>query len=403
MGLTPYYQEEALVLYAGDNIGVLPGLPVVDAVVTDPPYGWGYMGKKWDAAVPSVATWVAVMDRMKPGAHALVACGTRTQHRMATNLEAAGFEIRDIVAWVYSSGFAKSMDISKAIDREAGAEREVIGQRKGPGNIPNDAVGKWGFKSGDVDVTAPATPEAQEWDGWGTSLKPAMELWTLCRKPLEGTTVANVLAHGVGGLNVGACRIGSEPLVVHGGGGGPGTGWGKKEAIDEPRVGRFPPNVIHDGSDDVLALFPQEAGHNGTPVRQDQGPADAPYWERDWGSAARFYYCAKPDRDERERYLEDMPVVQLEQGRAQMLDGSFNREHTARRNTHPTVKPVALMRYLARLITPRGGLVLDPYSGSGSTLLACRMEGFRSIGIEVDKHYCEITRKRLTQQVMRLI
>lgn len=422
--MKPYYQDERVQVYCGENEDIMPSLPLVDSIVTDPPYGWSFMGKKWDYDVPSVQTWRLALDRLKPGGHALVACGTRTQHRMAVNLEDAGFEIRDLVAWVYGAGFPKSMDISKAIDKMAGAEREVVG--KAMGMTPERSQGASTFRDDAwmpdakyVSVTAPATPAALQWQGWGTALKPAMELWTLCRKPIEGTVAQNVLKYGTGGLNIDGCRVeGQVPQTTQGQSANAGTIYGAdqrhlRESQPSP-LGRFPANLIHDGSEEVVGLFPQNAGAF-APVRgtEPSVPAKNVYGEYgrhvgpfhgDSGSAARFFYCAKTSREERDQYLDGaaLPCGMMEDDNYPIKTGSGNLRDTRRRNDHPTVKPIALMRYLCRLITPPGGIVLDPFFGTGTTALAARLEGFRCIGIERDEHACEIAAKRMSQLVLPL-
>lgn len=308
-------------LHVGDNMESLDLLPdnSVDSVVTDPPYGISFMAKKWDYDVPTVELWREVLRVLKPGGHALIACGTRTQHRMVVNIEDAGFEIRDVVSWVYGSGFPKSHNISKAIDK-----------------------------------AAPETPEAaKQWDGWGTALKPACEFFTLCRKPLsEKTIAANVLKWGTGGINVDGCRVGTE------------------------NTGRFPANLIHDGSEEVVGLFPQTKASKASP--RNNKPSEnvamsganlghiSHGHDDNGGSAARFFYCPKASKKDRE-------------------EG----------NNHPTVKPTALMQYLCRMITPIGGVVLDPFMGSGSTGKAAKMEGFGFIGMELQQEYYEISKARI--------
>jgi DNA modification methylase len=330
-------------LLHGDCLERLQELPdcSVDACVTDPPYGLSFMGKKWDYDVPGENIWRECLRVLKPGGHLLAFAGTRTQHRMAVRIEDAGFEIRDMIAWVYGSGFPKSHNIGKAIDKAAGAEREVIGVAGRSGSIRNSMAGD--FAGGEYMSTAPATPEAQQWDGWGTALKPALEPITVARKPLQGTVAANVLEHGTGAINIDGCRVGTDggggnglgshydrlgntkPLVRHGEASGP--------------IGRWPANLIHDGSDEVTELL---------------------------GDAQRFFYCAKASKKDR-----------------------------SEGNTHPTVKPTDLMRYLCRLVTPPGGIVLDPFMGSGSTGKAAMLDGFRFIGIERDPTYFESARRRL--------
>ncbi|MBM4079921.1 MAG: site-specific DNA-methyltransferase, partial [Planctomycetes bacterium] len=197
--------SDSVTIIHGDCRDVLPTLGPVDAVVTDPPYGLRFMGKHWDYDVPYADLWRLLLAACKPGAHLLSFAGTRTQHRMAVNIEDAGFEIRDMIAWVYGSGFPKSLDVSKAIDKAAGAEREVVGRAKGAGAKDPDSFGN-GHNS-EYSITAPATDAAKQWDGWGSALKPAMEMISVCRKPLIGTIAENVLAHGTGAINVDGCRI----------------------------------------------------------------------------------------------------------------------------------------------------------------------------------------------------
>lgn len=371
----------------------MAGLPdsSVDAVVTDPPYGLSFMGKKWDYEVPSVAIWRECLRVLKPGGHLLSFAGTRTQHRMAVNIEDGGFEVRDMIAWVYGQGFPKSLDVSKAIDKAAGATREVVG----PARLPNGREHHFniGFGEGEGFAsapagrwnTAPATAAAADWQGWGTALKPAMEPITVARKPLAGTVVANVLAHGTGVINIDGCRVPTVESTVrenraemgrHGGNlaGAYTTGSQK---------GRFPANLIHDGSDEVVALFPQSNGQQGAvrgtePSRTgdentncygEYGPRTPFAPRNDGGSAARFFYWAKASKSDRN-------------------SGGVD-------NRHPTVKPTDLMRYLCRLVTPPGGVVLDPFSGSGSTGVGAVLEGFRYVGIEQDPEYVALSTRRL--------
>jgi DNA modification methylase len=335
-------------LHHGDCLDVLKTLAdcSVDAIVTDPPYGLSFMGKRWDYDVPAEAVWVECLRVLKPGGHLLAFAGTRTQHRMAVRVEDAGFEIRDMIAWVYGSGFPKSLDVSKAIDKAAGAEREVVGLHPCPAT---PRVGTFNASFDTAVITAPATEAAKQWEGWGTAIKPSLEPITLARKPLIGTVAANVLEHGTGGLNIGACRIGTD---AGGRAGGAGLGYhgGCSQDGGDPRPtsGRFPANFIHDGSEEVLALL---------------------------GEAARFYYSPKASRDDRD---EGLPMDQ--------------------HSSHPTVKPTDLMRYLCRLITPPGGIVLDPFTGSGSTGKAAMAEGFRFIGIEREAEYIEIARARISAE-----
>jgi DNA modification methylase len=360
-------------LHHGDCLDVLKTLPdnSVDSIVTDPPYGLSFMGKKWDYDIPSVEIWQECLRVLKPGGHLLAFAGTRTQHRMATRIEDAGFEIRDMLAYIYGSGMPKNLDVSKAIDKAAGAEREVVGDN--PNKRPAHKKNARGFDKdmGKTDmaemlITAPATPEAQKWDGFGTALKPALEPITLARKPLIGTVAENVLTHGTGALNIDACRVeadwDNDPSKR-----GFGHGFanndirqqfrdrassypGSEDATWKPEQGRWPANVIHDGSDEVLDQFPTMNGG---------------------GSPSRFFYCPKASKKDRDSGLVDT------------------------RNTHVTVKPTELMRYLCRLVTPPGGTTLDPFMGSGSTGRGAVLEGFGFIGIEREAEYIEISKARI--------
>jgi DNA modification methylase len=417
----------------GDCLEVLRGMEAdsVDAVVTDPPYGLSFMGKGWDYEVPTEDVWRECLRVLKPGGHLLAFAGTRTQHRMAVRIEDAGFEIRDMIAWVYGSGFPKSMDVSKAIDKMDAAEeqrarrfrftewvrstgiiaaqidvltgtrmghhytthptqpsimtrehleacrmflgdipewverecdirsvesrnmaaREVVGVE----TLPDTSIVRAGFvgmtapngviPKRPVNITTPATDAARQWDGWGTALKPALEPITVARKPLVGTVAANVLRHGTGAINVDGCRVAADdgrPLIesrsdasLH----AFGNGLNGSRNTGTTTQGRWPANLIHDGSDEVVGLT---------------------------GDAARFFYCAKASKADRDAD-----------------------------NIHPTVKPTALMRYLCRLVTPPNGIVLDPFMGSGSTGKAAILEGFRFVGIEREADYIEIARARI--------
>jgi len=493
-------------LYHGDCLEVMRTLPdcSVDAVVTDPPYGLSFMGKRWDYDVPGVEVWAECLRVLKPGGHLLAFAGTRTQHRMAVNIEDAGFEIRDVIAWVYGSGFPKSLDVSKAIDKRGGnvaaftefrdavktamqrngvtrqrvqdalgnfmlshyltagsqpavlalrdyriirdtvglghdfdelfndeAEREVVGQKtSGIANKdegPRHTIGASKSVEVEVDITAPATDAAKQWDGWGTALKPAMEPITVARKPLVGTVAENVLRHGTGAINVDACRVEcddkakfpsgvvSKTEAVFGGGSG--------RYADRPRgddaspTGRWPANLIHDGSDEVVGLFPDTApskagvrrNRSGMGIHDSEkgtfGKEDVFGGFKDSGSAARFFYCAKASKADRDEGCEGLEERAANSAYGDGMNTATKvrtveqSEHGVscdlRRNLHPTVKPTDLMRYLCRLVTPLGGTVLDPFMGSGSTGKACALEGFRFIGIEREAEYIAIARARI--------
>jgi hypothetical protein len=366
----------------------------VDAVVTDPPYGLSFMGKKWDYDVPAVEVWAECLRVLKPGGHLLAFAGTRTQHRMAVRIEDAGFEIRDMIAWVYGSGFPKSLDVSKAIDKAAGAEREVVGVCKRTGK----EAGTYGEMAGNNAITTPATADAARWQGWGTALKPSMEPITVARKPLEGTVAANVLRHGTGAINVDGCRVGTRGGTRMVGGPnhlnkvyGRGMGGGDTEECG----GRWPANLIHDGSGEVVEGFPLTDSpgpreSSGSRERRSgfcmTDGTDGTGGYGDSGSAARFFYCPKADGDDR-----DDGVAGGLSGRA---DGSLG-SVTMRKNIHPTVKPTDLMRYLCRLVTPPGGVVLDPFCGSGSTGRGALLEGFAFVGCEMAEEYAAIAAERI--------
>lgn len=549
--MTPY------TLHLGDNLATLRAMPgsSVDSIVTDPPYGLSFMGKKWDYDVPSVELWQECLRVLKPGGHLLAFAGTRTQHRMAVRIEDAGFEIRDMIAWVYGSGFPKSLDVSKAIDKAAGVDREVVG--------PNPWADRGGLVRANTygeptrpPETSPATDAARQWQGWGTALKPALEPITVARKPLEGTVAENVLEHGTGAINVDGCRVGNETVKIcnYKSTGAQGcithtgvAGHSGREYEERSSQGRWPANLIHDGSEEVLAAFPQTAPSPKVPVRQggqksSGGIMNATGGDRegygvgygDTGSAARFFKCCPSDRvcplcnlthakacnniqvwksilvssaEKRgwtsqatsefiarvnaigpasERIVQNVKSagnlcdscaisiavalvaiktsdfsneelqaildytgncnnsiltqnlacfaelwanidiipttksLSLLFGSVQDVTGNFTRQDTkageelkcepsrfayvpkaSKRdrdegNFHATVKPTNLMRYLCRLVTPPGGVVLDPFMGSGSTGKAAMLEGFRFIGCELSEEYFKIADARIS-------
>ena len=450
-------------LHAGDCRDVLASLPdaSVDAVVTDPPYELGFMGKKWDGTgiAYDVAMWAEVLRVLKPGGHLLSFGGTRTWHRMACAVEDAGFEMRDSIAWLYGSGFPKSLDVGKAIDkldaadeqttrrlrftawvRSTGATarqideatgtnmgghyttassqpaimtaehldacrhllgevpewvedecrirsvesanfaaREVVGSAKVPVGHAFAGATYGGDSSGAVvPLTAPATPDAAKWDGWGTALKPAHEPIVVARKPLVGTVAANVVEHGTGALNIDACRIaGTVPQVTRSASTFLAQHDGRLSEVHT--AGRWPANVV---LDDTTATILDEQSGTLTSGRLDPSKISAgagegyrhkshagPVIPADSGGASRFFYCAKAPTKERPRHD----------------DGT----------AHPTVKPLTLMRWLVRLVTPPGGTILDPFTGSGTTLEAALLEGFHAIGIEANPDYLPLIRQRL--------
>jgi DNA modification methylase len=535
----------------GDCLAVLPTLDAasVDAIVCDPPYGLSFMGKNWDHGIPGVAFWAAALRVAKPGAHLVAFGGTRTFHRLACAIEDAGWEIRDTLMWVYGSGFPKSLDVSKAMDKAAGAEREVIGVN---GNVQRAARivertggGEIGFGAGSLDarLTAPATDAAKQWAGWGTALKPAAEIWWLARKPLAGTVAQTVARYGTGGLNIEKCRVsgdGLHPVTqglstrIYGG----GAGLRNEPGAYEVPSGRWPANVVLSHSDCngtcapdcAVRLLDEQSGERRSPQHYERGTnargplfgiegGKAPGYG-DTGGASRFMYCAKASKAERWEYLScdcEAPIfpawvnaVQSRNGQtastsrgratsgATLTDGSASpmspsgsastgasplgsksitstetsrttdwttsassvppstsasipdascaataggsraasaassspsdpttgtSPQTATRSMgvavpatslrssepsncgncgkplqragHPTVKPLALMRWLCRLVTPPGGTILDPFCGSGSTGCAAVLEGFRFLGIEREAEYVAIAERRI--------
>ncbi|WP_311880989.1 MULTISPECIES: site-specific DNA-methyltransferase [unclassified Pseudomonas] len=363
----------------GDCLELLRRMPdcSVDSVITDPPYGLSFMGKKWDYDVPATEVWAECLRVLKPGGHLLAFAGTRTQHRMAVRIEDAGFEIRDMIAWVYGSGFPKSHNLGGS------------------------------------------------YEGWGTALKPALEPITVARKPFSGTVAANVLNHGTGALNIEACRVAVVDAAYarncSGDRNAAGTRSCEAQGVTSLRAGggsaasgRWPANLIHDGSAEVVALFPAQAGAS-APVTGNEPTANgfsgavkysgmrervAGAFHADSGSAARFFYCAKTSRKDRNEGLlsSDAPAVAKD---ATMRDCETAEWSTRNGNSHPTVKPTDLMAYLLRLVTPAGGVALDPFMGSGSTGKAAMREGFKFVGCEIDEQYAAIARARIDHEVTR--
>jgi site-specific DNA-methyltransferase (adenine-specific) len=399
------------VIYQGNNLEVLPTLPdnSVDSIVCDPPYELGFMGKTWDSSgiAYSVELWRECLRVLKPGGHLLAFGGTRTWHRLAVAVEDAGFEIRDNIAWLYGSGFPKSHNISKAIDKAAGAEREIIGHKIRPdgktvlsarGTI-DDKVGEgWQrpWRSDPVAVqrqgmeTASATDDAKAWDGWGTALKPAHEPIVVARKPLIGTVAQNVLTYGVGGLNIDATRIPGEvpsvPQWARSTNNAPYNAEGRNGEMSQPSdLGRWPANIILD--EYTAELLDEQA------------------------DASRFFYVAKASKRDRNEGLENIEGKEIgakgnglartcNTCNSSVLDECDCPDRTfsnpVRQNFHPTVKPTALMQYLIRLVTPANGVVLDPFAGSGSTGKAAILENKHFIGIELTAEYLPIIEGRLT-------
>lgn len=519
----------------GNSLDILKTLDdnSIDSCVCDPPYGLSFMGKHWDYDVPQVELWAEVFRVLKPGGHLLAFAGTRTQHRMAVNIEDAGFEIRDMIFWTYASGFPKSLNVFKQFQKQCECGiMEAYGEDRNEWGVPNESQTEYGVRpmsDPNVSQTEPAEKESgqvlqssvseqsthaegqealavlqfserqeessvegrsnlqatkgqlqrskvrqvsggvsangeerrlhngtqtdngaahrqavgengsstsrrpqseQQFDrepcafckqwysqairayGFGTALKPACEPITIARKPLEGTVSQNVLKWGTGGINIDGSRVGTDTITQ--------TrtqmkSWRQFEGrTDIPEsadnsqtttLGRFPANLIHDGSDEVVGLFPEtKSGWKNTDTQKSQSMFmgemnyTGQHYADNQGSAARFFYCAKSSRQERNRGLEGF------EEKTKPLMGEFannpGRETaksspTARANHHPTVKPIKLMQYLVKLVTPKGGTVLDPFNGSGTTGIACKLEGFDYIGIELDPEYCKISEARI--------
>ena len=415
-------------LINADCIEAMKAMPdnSVDSIVTDPPYELGFMGKSWDASgiAFNIEVWQEALRVIKPGGHLIAFSGSRTYHRMAVAIEDAGFQIRDQIMWVYGSGFPKSHNISKGIDKAAGAEREVVGKMANPASsIYSQSENEM---SRDVPITA--TAAAQQWDGWGTALKPAHEPMVLARKPLEGTVANNVLTFGVGGLNIDGTRVSSEDsfegmkgfasMKLNARRDGESeeewkfrceSGPEQQESLRKlQELGRFPANFIHDGSDEVVALFPYSKSgamsgeYNNTIMAQSNGNRDGKTikltQKASEGSAARFFYCAKASKRDRNEGLDGFEAKRDHDGRKDGGvggDNPRNRTNNAKLNHHPTVKPTSLMQYLIRLVTPPNGIVLDPFMGSGSTGKACAYEGFDFIGIDQSAEYVAIAQARI--------
>jgi len=392
-----------------------------DAVLCDPPYELGFMGKSWDSTgiAFNKDMWEAVFNILKPGGHLLAFSGSRTYHRMACAIEDAGFEIRDMIEWVYGSGFPKSLNIGKAVDKIQGNERIETGEikhhaQKGVALAEErGAVGGGAFgQAKDEPVTKGTSP----YEGYGTALKPAHEPCVLARKPIEGTVANNALKYGTGGLNIDGSRVGTETINIHNAPKGTFAGGELNRGSDtssyKDSVGRFPANLIHDGSDEVVGLFPDTGG--GKFIKQTRSrkgfmlsgsenniqEANAPDNYGDSGSAARFFYTAKASKSERNAGLEgfeDKREADRVRDDGVGGDNPRNRSNTPKANHHPTVKPLSLTKYLATLIKPpTGGRLLVPFSGSGSEMIGALQAGWEHVeGVELTEEYIPIAEARI--------
>ena len=467
------FDDRPYLLLQGDSLIRLKELPdnSIDSICTDCPYGlgkepdaiqmlkdWietghhdvksktGFMGKSWDNFVPQPVLWQECLRVLKPGGHLLSFAGTRTYDLVVLGLRLAGFEIRDQLAWVYGSGMPKALDVSKAIDKELGAERKVIGEYDprskfdGIDRSSNAINYNWRNSEDRTDtkdnsiktITEPATEEAKQWDGWKSSLKPAQEPIVMARKPLEGTIAQNVLKWHTGALNIDACRVNAET------GGRPlrevaplredfqynsnslsgrvDGSLSSSKAVGLTDLGRFPSNFIHDGSDEVTSLFPDSngAGKSLPQVKitgygdKNTGTGKADYiggdripFDAGSGSAARFFYSAKTSKADRDSGLDEFEkkksnrLASSQGGGGGWSKDSEKNPNLPRANNHPTVKPTSLMSWLVTLVTPPDGIVLDPFNGSGSTGKAAMINGFKYIGIDLSQDYIDISKRRI--------
>jgi DNA modification methylase len=419
----------------------------VDAVVTDPPYGLSFMGKKWDYDVPGVEVWREALRVLKPGGHLLSFGGSRTYHRMACAIEDAGFEIRDQIMWVYGCGFPKNLNIGKAVDKLQGNERETIpnfsadGRNRGAEPSKGRRINSNVPINGGIERNEFATKGTSEWEGWGTALKPAHEPIVVARRPFKGTVADNVLKHGTGALNIDGCRVGTDQTVtLRSGSLGKGIyGGDARVGVKLNPTGRFPANLIHDNSAEVKECFPSPHGAGHAKYSKNRKPCNATSYNMsggklfrigDSGSAARFFKAcefdqeeqearrifysgkaSKKDRDEgldgfEEKATNDNAVNDSNMISSKWIidarhkDGGYLASKTPpRKNHHATVKPTSLMQFLCKLVTPPGGVVLDPFMGSGSTGKAAVKEGFDFIGIEREPEYLEIAKARIDHAI----
>lgn len=444
----PLADDQGWRIEHGDCIEVMRKMAdaSIDAIVTDPPYGIGFMGHEWDqpgvenrsaprsagsmeagkydrsaSANRQFQLWCESWGRealrvLKPGGHAVAFGSPRTYHRLSSGLEDAGFEIRDSLMWLFGQGFPKSLNVSKAIDKAAGVERDIVGRNPNHRDAP-EFEARWNAAVLSPHITAPATPEAEQWDGWGTALKPGYEPIVVARKPLTGTVVATVLAHGTGALNIDGCRVGSQarPIMVRtdtvvAARSMAGESTGATSNGEVTTLGRWPANVVLDEEagamlDELSGSRPSGSrpsgsfGAAGTGIYGGYGDRQTPAIGASTGGPSRFFYCAKASTAERNGGLDGFPKQRKAQLAGAQSEGTLD-DVSARfswemANVHPTVKPINLMRWLVRLVTPPGGIVLDNFAGSGTTGCAAVLEGFRFVGIEREAEYVEICKARI--------
>jgi len=420
MGIIP--QPNTNLIINADSLTALREMPEnsVDSVVTDPPYGLSFMGKKWDYDVPSVELWKEVFRVLKPGAFLLSFAGTRTYHRMAVNIEDAGFEIRDMISWLYGSGFPKSLNIGKQIDKINGNEREEYIEKRNGGGIKKKQSYEGGFEVNSGERLASKGNSA--WEGWGTALKPACEPIVVARKPLSEKNIAsNVLKWGTGGINIDGCRIEhNEPLKEANRSGRKnasvmnddscGFDNTKNTLASASPNGRFPANIILD--EEAGKILDEQTGNlgkssGGKGVKSMGALGDSKYGKYnkklgenagglgDSGGASRFFYCAKAGKKERNIGCEELEGKPIDIQQPHNSKDLEERYKMTSKNNHPTVKPIKLMQYLVRLVTPKGAICLDPFLGSGTTACACIKEGMNYIGIEREADYIKIINARI--------
>ena len=415
-------------LYQGSMLDALKVIDSesIDAVITDPPYELNFMGKGWDNSGISFQpeTWKVVFDVLKPGGYLLVFGGSRTYHRIACAIEDAGFEIRDCIMWLYGSGFPKSMNIGLAIDKKLGVESKVVGQGTCGKNAMMGGLQGKNTSDGTFDIRV----ATNQWQGWGTCLKPAYEPIIVARKPFKGSLVDNIIKNGVGGLNIDECRVGNDKFVIKNGDydNNPNQScFGNIKRTPKEYEGRFPANVITDGSDEVAQGMPYTKSTTTMPNLGDKNAEVGIYSKlgaerlehlggfNDKGSAMRYFYCAKASKKDRDEGLDEF-ITKTHAEINNRKEGSADSERaygggtnpylsvsSPRKNIHPTVKPMELMQYLIRLVVPKNGIILDPFMGSGSTGKAAIFENkeknknYHFIGIEMAEEYLPIADARI--------